>query len=316
MKQVKIYALSSSKEPENIRYIGQTGGDLKYRLSRHVHNSKTEKTHKSYWIKKELKDGNKILIKEVFSVPIGDNWEKWEIHFISEYKKMGYKLTNSTIGGEGLYGEDNPFFGKKHKKTTIQKNKENQPYKRAVDRYNLNGKLVKSYQSINEASLDTNLPNTMISDVCRHRPKHKTAGGFVWRFKGEPFSLEYLNPAEHLKKSVCQYTKDGKLIKEFESVSEASKITNLSPGNISRCCNKEIKTVGGFIWRFTGDTFSYKHTRNDAKSVIQLTKSEAYVAEFNSISEASGKTGVYYSGIYFCCTGKYKNSGGYKWKFK
>lgn len=316
MKQVKIYTLSSSKEPENIRYIGQTGSELKYRLSRHIQNSKSEKTHKSYWINKELKNGNKILIKEIYIVPENENWEKWEVHFISEYKKLGYKLTNSTIGGEGLCGEDNPFFGKKHKKITIQKNKENQPYKRSVDKYDLKGNLIKTYQSISEAAFDVNLKNTMISDVCRHRPKHKTSGGFVWRFKGEPFFLEYLNPAEQLRKIVCQYSKDGKLIKEFDSMSEAAKLMKVSSGNISRCCNQEIKSVGGYIWRFKGDKFSYENKRSDAKPIIQLTESGAYICEFKSISEASEVTGVYYTGIYFCCTGKYKNSGGFKWKFK
>ena len=34
MKQVKIYALSSSEKPDNIRYIGKTVGELKDRLYR------------------------------------------------------------------------------------------------------------------------------------------------------------------------------------------------------------------------------------------------------------------------------------------
>lgn len=315
MKQVKIYALSSSEAPENIRYIGQTGSKLKYRLSRHIQNSKTEKNHKSYWINKELKKGNKILIKELFAVPIEDNWEQWEIYFISEYKKLGYKLTNSTIGGEGLYGMNNPFFGKKHKKLTIENNKKNQPNKKAVDKYDLKGSLIKTYKSIGDAALENNLSPNVISDVCRKKPKHKTAGGFVWRFSGELFSLEYLNPATHLKKSICQYNKKGQLVKEFESIREASQTTGLSPGSISSCCNKNIKTFGGYIWRFKGDKFNYKNTRADAKVVIQLTNSGAYVKEFKSITEASKKTGIYYSGIYFCCTGKYANAGGFKWKF-
>ena len=66
MKQVKIYALSSSEKPDNIRYIGKTVGELKDRLYRHTSSSKYEKTYKAKWISKELKKGNKILIKELF----------------------------------------------------------------------------------------------------------------------------------------------------------------------------------------------------------------------------------------------------------
>lgn len=316
MKQIKIYALSSSKEPDIFRYVGKTIETLKERLYRHTSSSKYEKTRKANWIRKELANGNKILIKEVFIVPKNDNWEEWEIHFISKYKNLGYKLTNSTIGGENLIGKNNPFFGKKHSKKTIDKIKLSSPNKRSVDKYDLQGNLLKTYQSIGDAALDTNLSINMISDVCRKRPKHKTSGGFVWRFSEEPFSLEYLNPAEHLRKSVCQYNKKGKLIKEFESISEAAIKTSTSSGNISRCCNKEIKSIGGYVWRFKGDMFSYENTRIDAKSVIQFTKSGSYIAEFKSVSEASEKTGIYCSGIYFCCTGKYKNSGGFKWRFK
>lgn len=315
MKQIKIYGLSSSDSPDNIRYIGKTINKLKNRLQRHLSDYKHENTYKSRWIKKEIKKGNKILIKEIFLVPTTDDWTKWEIFYISEYKKLGYKLTNTTTGGDGLHGDGNPFYGKKHTKKTIQKIKDSNPLKKAVDMYDLNGNLIESYISINEAALENNLLMNLISDVCRNRPKHKTAGGFVWRFKGEPFSLEYLNPAEHLRKKVCKYNKNGDLLKDFESILEASKITNLSCGNISRCCNKEIKTVGGFVWRFKGDKFSYIKTRNDAKSVIQFSESGAYIKEFKSVSEASKETGIYYTGIYFCCKGKYKTAGGFKWGF-
>lgn len=311
MKQITIYALSSSKEPNNIRYVGK----LKERLNRHISSSKYEKTRKANWIRKELKSGNNILIKEVFIVPKNDDWKKWEIHFISEHKKLGYNLTNSTKGGESLSGNDNPFFNKKHTEESIQKNKDNQPYSKEINKYDLVGNLLKTYKSIREASLDTNLSNTSIYDVCHHRPKCKTAGGYVWRLKGESFSLEYLNSAEHLRKSICQYDKKGKLLKEFASLSQASEKTGISVGNISRCCNKNIKTIGGYVWRFKGESFSYEKTRNDAKKVIQFTLSGAFIKEYSSILEAAEKTGVYYTGIYFCCKEKYKNAGGFKWKF-
>lgn len=315
MKQIKIYGLSSSESPENIRYIGKTINKLKSRLQRHMSDYKNEDTFKSRWIKKELKKGNKILIKEIFLVPISEDWAKWEIFYISEYKKLGYKLTNTTSGGDGLHGDGNPFYGKKHSKESIKKIKNSNPLKRGVDMYNTKGEFIKTYNSISDAGLENNLSMHMISDVCRNRPKHKTSGGFVWKFKGEPFSLEYINPAKHLRKSICQYDKKGCLLKEFDSLSKASKETNISVGNISRCCNKEIKTIGGFIWRFSGDKFEYKNTRKDAKNVAQFSLSGAHIKDFKSVSEASKATGVYYSGIYFCCKNKYNSAGGFKWEF-
>jgi len=315
MTEVRIYGLYSSKNPNNIRYVGKTSESLNKRLSRHIQSCEKEKTRKSNWIKKELKNGNKILIIEIFEVPKNDNWEKWEIYFISEYKKIGHKLTNSTIGGEDLQGANNPFFGKNHTKKSLKLNRLSQPNRKEINQYDLKGNLLNTFDSIREASKKINISISSISDVCKQKPKYRTAGGYVWRYKDELFSLEYTNPAKHLRKSVCQYNKEGKLIKEFKSVSEAATTTNTSSGNISRCCNKEIKSIGGYIWRFKGDKFSYKNTRKDAKPVIQYTLNGAFVKEFKSISEASDKTNICHTGIYCCCKGKYTNSGGYKWKF-
>ena len=316
MNKIKIYALSSSNEPDNFRYIGKTACSLKYRLSRHLYDNKNTKTHKGNWIRKEIGNGYKILIKEIFEVPVDDSWEEWEIHFISEYKNNGYKLTNGTIGGEGLHGEDNPFFGKNHKKSSILKNKTNQPYRKEVDQYDLEGNPINSFTSLREASESTNIPVSSISEVCKQKPGYKTAGGYVWRNKREKFSLEYTNPAKHLRKNICQYNKSGELLNEYDSISEAAENNKISSGNISRCCNQNIKTYKGYIWRFKGDKFSHKNTRSDAKKVIQYTLTEDYVKEFKSATEASENTNASYSGIYNCCKGKYKQSGGFKWSFK
>jgi hypothetical protein len=52
------------------------------------------------------------------------------------------------------------------------------------------------------------------------------------------------------KKKVLQFSKDGKFIKEFESISEAGRRLSISPQNISSCCNNIRKLGGNFIWKF------------------------------------------------------------------
>ena len=51
-------------------------------------------------------------------------------------------------------------------------------------------------------------------------------------------------------KKVYQYSKDGLLINEYESVGEASRILGFSQGNISSCCLGNQKTAYGFIWSY------------------------------------------------------------------
>lgn len=55
------------------------------------------------------------------------------------------------------------------------------------------------------------------------------------------------------KKKVLQYTKHNKLIKEYESIEEASRQTKVATASITAICNYKRKTAGGFIWRFKNE---------------------------------------------------------------
>lgn len=52
------------------------------------------------------------------------------------------------------------------------------------------------------------------------------------------------------KKEVLQKDIDGNVLNIYDSLSNASRATGINLGNISSCCNKRVKTVGGFIWEF------------------------------------------------------------------
>ena len=54
----------------------------------------------------------------------------------------------------------------------------------------------------------------------------------------------------HNKKKVLQFNKNEEFIKEYESICEAERITKIYQANISRCCMKQRKTAGGFVWRY------------------------------------------------------------------
>lgn len=54
------------------------------------------------------------------------------------------------------------------------------------------------------------------------------------------------------KKRIGKFNNEEKLLEEFNSISDASKLTNISRQTISKVCNNIIpyKTAGGFIWKF------------------------------------------------------------------
>ena len=53
-------------------------------------------------------------------------------------------------------------------------------------------------------------------------------------------------------KAVCQFTKDGQFIKEYPSISEASRQTGIKDIHISMVCRNipTHNTAGGFIWKY------------------------------------------------------------------
>ena len=51
-------------------------------------------------------------------------------------------------------------------------------------------------------------------------------------------------------KKVGKYSKDGKLIKIYDSVSIAWRDGNTCTTNIRACCNGKTKTAGGYVWKY------------------------------------------------------------------
>lgn len=56
----------------------------------------------------------------------------------------------------------------------------------------------------------------------------------------------------YIKKAVRQINLDGKLVKVWDSATDAAKTLGISRGNISACCLHfpHFKTAGGYIWEY------------------------------------------------------------------
>ena len=65
--------------------------------------------------------------------------------------------------------------------------------------------------------------------------------------------LKYLNPQlknNKNSKKVIQYSEDNKILNEFPSAKEASRVLHISQGHISEVCRGEKKTYKGYIWKY------------------------------------------------------------------
>jgi hypothetical protein len=95
---MKIYGLVCPTSKQ-IRYIGVTRYSLDKRLNEHLRENKS-KTYKQKWIKSLLSKG---LKPEIVLICLTDesNWIETEKFYIKLFKTNGFKLTNTSEGGEG-----------------------------------------------------------------------------------------------------------------------------------------------------------------------------------------------------------------------
>lgn len=139
-KLVKIYALSSSLDPERYRYIGKTEQTLDKRLRDHIYQAKNKKNkdYKSNWIKSQIKRGD-IIIIELDEVPY-EKWEEAERAYIRLFKSLGANLTNIAEGGAGVKLDEYQLKKKRELKAFTRENKivkeKKQKVKRALEHYN------------------------------------------------------------------------------------------------------------------------------------------------------------------------------------
>lgn len=117
------------------------------------------------------------------------------------------------------------------------------------------------------------------------------------------------------KKSIIQLDKYGNVVAEYESITAASKATNINVGNISKCCRKG-GTANGYMWEYKNNQSNTQYKTSATKAVVQFEQNGTFVAEYNSITEAQKSTGISSSGIGACCNNKRLSAGGFVWRFK
>ena len=99
MKTTFIYTISD--ENNIIRYIGKSNNPFR-RIHQHIKEGKN--THKYNWLQSIKKRGYFPVVEILDEVPI-DDWEIYEMYWISQFKSWGFNLVNKCDGGIGPKGK-------------------------------------------------------------------------------------------------------------------------------------------------------------------------------------------------------------------
>lgn len=258
-------------------YIGKTVTSISKRWSQHRHDYLIYDWHLYKAMRKygfehffieQIEESDNLLLNER---------EKYWIEYYDSYKN-GY---NSTVGGDGRNQLDRELVKQKWEQGLSTKqiandlncwpstivnilkeinlyDKKEIAFRKQVDiantqadlkiiQYNEYGVILNTYNSVLEASravkgLSSSIRTGITSGGSRY--------GYFWGRENGKLPNFHKIKRPQIKK-VYQFTKDKKLIGEYNSAAEAAKVNNFnSPSSILKVCKGERKSAYNFLWSY------------------------------------------------------------------
>ncbi|MFT4092591.1 MAG: NUMOD1 domain-containing DNA-binding protein [Niabella sp.] len=123
-----------------------------------------------------------------------------------------------------------------------------------VSQYDLTGRLIRTYKSIQDAARATHIQHSTIAYKASH-PQQKS-NRFYWRFGTTPFiDMQQLNKdwsAHHRKavgKGVTKFDLDGNPLAYYDALSEAARENSISHKSITLCAKGITEQACGYRWK-------------------------------------------------------------------
>ena len=274
---VTIYTLSSSRNPEEIRYVGKTKQSLKRRLQGHICSAKKSKetncttNHNYNWINYEMKLGNKIIINYVDEMEFEEteNWDWFEIYWIQQFKVWGFNLTNIKKGGE-----DNHVSNPTEETVRLRAEK-------------------------------------IIGKARDEKTKTKISEGLTGLIKSEE-TINKIKKSVTEKQGRAVYQcdlKTGEIIREWISGAEAARTLGIDKANLNACCRGKKRNCGGFSWRYVNPNKTEYH-------ILQFSEDGEFIREYKNSAEVERETGISSVLINNVCRGLQPKTYNYIFKYK
>jgi len=208
-------------------YVGMTRKKLKYRFNNHCYDALIRNSN-SYFHKAIRKYGKENFIIEEVEV-CEKNLPDREVFWISKLKPdynqtiggdngiLGFRHTEETKNflsekRKGKYtGEKNPFYGQHHTQKTKDK----------------------------------------LSKMRKGQPSPCGFAGKYHKEESKSKTSQTLKKNPNVKRiKVFQYDIEGNFLREFQSISDASKFVGTTPSNIKYTCEGKFKHCKGYKWSY------------------------------------------------------------------
>ncbi len=118
------------------------------------------------------------------------------------------------------------------------------------------------------------------------------------------------------KRAVYQMDMNGNIIKEFESIKQASDQTGIHNRSINPTCKGKRHQAGGYRWRYVSDETWHPQDNRRSKRVEQLTIKDEFICLFPDANAAAKEVDCTPSGIRGACIGSIKTLKGFHWRYR
>ncbi len=133
------------------------------------------------------------------------------------------------------------------------------PMAKKVFQYEMNGTFIKEWDCVSSASQSLKINAANIAECASGRSR-QSAGGFRWSYDFKENLGPYIKnkPSSSFKKGqnskrIIQLTMDGKYVKTWNSITEASQTLCINGGSISRVIRGTLKSAGGYKWEYANN---------------------------------------------------------------
>ena len=284
-KQFYLYT-HTRPDTNEIFYVG-IGSDFPGRYSRAYESGPNNRN--SIWNKIWLKNKKQIIVDIIKIYDNQDECMQAEIDLIKKYGRICHNtgpLANISIGGEYKVGDP---------KKVIQ--------------YDLEGNFISIWNSVLEIANVLNINDKAVYAVLNNI--NNTCNNFIWKWYSDDYlkkiKIDFYNKN---KKIIYQYDKDCNYINIYDSILEASRITNIDAASINKVAHNQRKTAGGYIWSYDNTCDSYYKNKIaqysiDGELIKIYDNLETVVKDLKLTSRTAIKN---------CFNGKQKRAYGYIWK--
>jgi len=133
--------------------------------------------------------------------------------------------------------------------------------------------------------------------------------------KGKPnLKNRILKPYQN--KPILQYDFEGNFIREWKSITHASKYFKIGTQNIIHCLRNHQKTTNNFVWRYKLNNFYPLKVDKIKNFLFQYNKNGEFIKKWNNQIEVYKILKINNINISNCIKGRQKTAGGYIWKYE